>query len=129
MDKETIIKSLVRESLNDIDRLIQPSSFRDDWTMAGKQKNKKSFQWFPAVIWVPATLGLCITLWLFFAHSPVPEPLLSDGLTPSLTPIVNIDANESWSSPTDELLLVNVRRYEYQQIHFATYDPFTMEIR
>ena len=43
--------------------------------------------------------------------------------------VTSLDPNKYWPAPTDELLHIDVRKYETQLVTFVNYDPLSMEIR
>jgi hypothetical protein len=81
----------------------------------------------PALVSVTAVLLIGVSIFLINQEYSGQKTIIAE--TQTRENIVPLDPSKPIYVPTDDLLQVNVLRYEYQWATFAYYDPITMEIR
>lgn len=141
-------KKLINEAIAQIDDQIVPSDFNDDWQAAMQSVHRSSKETvsgkkivnFPIknifrsnVGLVSVTAGLLAGVLVIMLNV---EPFSNAPDTSNIQPNVQTtgvttayDPNKIWHSPTDDLMQINVLKYQNQWVTFATYDPITMEIK
>lgn len=142
-DDKSDIELMVKTALRDLDSYTRSSRFQDDWTIAKQQRkgmidreNQQGIKGIiPGVLVFPWWRSLAAAGVLILVLVIIPTRLDRNGpslpveLVEQSVPEIIVDPNRPWTSPTDDLLRVEIRRYETQYVKFANYDPITMEIR
>lgn len=142
-DDKSDIELMVKIALRDLDSYTRSSRFQDDWTIAKQRRkgmidreNQQGIKGIiPGVPVFPWWRSLAAAGVLILVLVIIPTRLDRNGpslpveLVEQSVPEIIVDPNRPWTSPTDDLLRVEIRRYETQYVKFANYDPITMEIR
>jgi hypothetical protein len=140
--EENLIKEKLKQAYSCVDGKTTPSSFDQDWECAlrgmGQVRKADSASEYLGLIDVKLLSGgiygfsmtvVCLLVLSVFllTRQPTQEQVREGTDTQNIN--VALDPNIAWYMPTDDLLQVDVLRYEYQWVTFASYDPITMEIR
>jgi hypothetical protein len=139
---EDLIKDKVRKAYRGVDDRFTPSRFALDWECASGRMgqfpeyntSRNLADLFNTRLLTGGMYGLSVTVvvlivlsLMFINRQPVEVPV--PGQAEDQVVSIALDPNNAWYMPTDDLLRVDVLKYEYQWVMFARYDPITMEIR
>lgn len=143
---DIFLKDAIKSGFGEIDKGINASDFYEDWQQARADLEqqpaflKKLFSarlhmllkrsFFTQQVLVIAPLCLVIAAIFVLVRNGGPSDELDFPLSRSTREqIISLDPDKYWRAPTDELLQIDVRKYETHLITFVNYDPVSMEIR
>jgi hypothetical protein len=143
---DNFLKDAINASFNEIDKGIQASDFHEDWQLARAALEQQPtflqklfpeslFMAFrrplfsPPVLLIAPVCLLIVAILVLMENRGPSDDLVIPYSTSAQEKITSLDPNTYWRAPTDELLQIDVRKYETQLVTFVNYDPLSMEIR
>jgi hypothetical protein len=141
----TGLESAIHSTLAEVDNQLSSSNFMEDWQHARQlleqtADQKKYVPPYSSLLTIfrkvvkpafpLAVISGIVIVSLILLIKPVDLP--GSASTERGVPVsdikIQVDVNHAWTTPTDDLLRIDVRAYETHHVSFVQYDPITMEI-